>query len=193
MKMISVDAVRPRIRTKDILLTVAFTALTIAAARFSFKLPFTPVLITLQTLTVILAGMVLGSRLGALSQVQYMVIGLAGAPVFSLGIGGPAALLTPSFGYVPGFILAAFLSGWAWEKLGRKGLLNAAISAAMGACAIYLIGVPWLSIFFMITTGKPAEWCATQAVMAGMAPFLGVDACKVAIAATIVAGSRARR
>jgi len=193
MKPSSSIAVRPRIWAKDLLLAFGFTALMVVAARIRLHLPFTPVPVTMQTGAAILSGLILGSRLGAISQLQYMALGLAGVPVFANPLSGPAALMSPSFGYIPGFAIGATLAGWSWQKLGRRGLGNATLAAAFGACAIYATGVPWLAGWYMVTSGWPASVCVIQAWLQGLAPFLGADAVKVAAAAAIAAGMSGRR
>jgi len=194
MRHIRIGAIKSRVQARDVLLTFGFTALTVLAARTSVHLPFTPVPVTMQTLAAILAGMLLGSRLGALSQLQYLALGLAGAPVFANPPhGGPAAVLSPSFGYIPGFVVGAFLAGWSWEKLGRRGLPNAALAGALGAAAIYAAGVPWYTGYLMLTTGRPATECVVRSWLQSAAPFIGVDAFKVAAAAAIVSRLRLRR
>ncbi len=194
MKTIDASAIRSRVEPRSILLVFGFTALTIAAAQTRIPLPFTPVPVTLQTMVAILAGMVLGRKLGAISQAQYLLLGLAGVPIFaSAPFGGPAAVLSPSFGYIPGFILAAYLSGLAWEKLGRRGVKAAMISGLLGAAAIYVVGVPWLACWLFTHTGQPAMHCAVQAWVVGLVPFIGVDALKAVIVAGIVKGVASRQ
>jgi biotin transport system substrate-specific component len=187
------SAIKTRVEPRSIFLTVGFTAATILAARLIVPLPFSPVPVTLQTMAAILAGMFLGKKLGAVSQAQYLLLGLAGAPVFANApFGGPGALLSPSFGYIPGMIAAAYLSGWAWEKSGKKGLKSAATSAALGASAMYLIGVPWLTCWLMVTTGQSAAVCAGHAWLVGFVPFIGADALKVAASAAMVTARKTR-
>jgi biotin transport system substrate-specific component len=74
-------------------------------------IPLPPVPITLQTLFVVLAGALLGGRLGALSQVVYLLLGIIGLPVFHGGKGGLGILLGPTGGYLVGFIAAAYVVG----------------------------------------------------------------------------------
>lgn len=186
MKLTSISAVRTRVNSRNILLVFGFVLLSAVAARTKIHLPYILLPITLQTMVAVLAGLVLGSRMGALSQAQYLAMGLAGAPVFTYPpFGGPAMLLSPSFGYIPGFILGAFVAGLSWEKLGRKGMKNAVISAAFGAAAIYMTGVPWLAGYLMATTGQSASVCVGQAWLTGFAPFVGAEAFKISAAAMI--------
>jgi biotin transport system substrate-specific component len=185
----STKAINTKQMVRSISLAIVFTLITAASAKCRLYVPFTEIPFTLQTMAVVLAGLVLGSRLAALSQFQYMMLGLAGAPVFASGIGGTAAFFMPSFGYVPGFIIGAYLTGLTYEKLGARGFRNAALAGIIGTCAIYLIGTPYLAAWTMIHTGKPALLCAVHAWSAGMAPFIAVDILKAVAAAAIVNGT----
>lgn len=165
-----------------------FAALTALAARMQFHLPFTPVPVTGQVFCVLLAGAVLGARLGFVSQVEYLAAGAAGLPIFAHG-GGPAAVLGPTSGYLVGFPLAALVVGALFgceESRGRGRLFAACLCGVM---VIYLFGAAWY-----------ATWCAAAGATAGMAavfaqsvyPFIGVDAAKAALAAALAPGLRRR-
>src|ERR1051326_5111641 len=106
---------------------VAFiTALTAAAAQISVPLPFTPGPFTFQPMVVLLGAMALGSRLGMTSQILYVMLGIAGAPVFAASPTLPqgiARLLGPTGGYLMAYPVAAFVAGWlAGRGLGRRYL-----------------------------------------------------------------------
>jgi len=90
---------------------VGFALLTVIGAKIRVPLPFTPVPGTLQTIPVLLAGILLGARAGASSQILYLSLGMAGIPVFALAGAGPAYLLGPTGGFLPGFVAAAFVTG----------------------------------------------------------------------------------
>ena len=101
-------------------LSVVFVAvLTAAAAQLSFPLPFTPVPFTIQPMIVLIGAAALGSRLGALSQILYLMLGVAGLPVFAFSPELPqgfARLLGPTGGYLMAYPLAAFVTGWLAER-----------------------------------------------------------------------------
>jgi biotin transport system substrate-specific component len=102
----------------DLALVTTFAALIAACA----LLPAIPVgtlsvPITLQTFGVALAGTVLGARRGFLAVLLYLVVGLAGAPIFAGGMGGLATVARPSFGYLLAFPLAALLTGYLTQKV----------------------------------------------------------------------------
>ena len=90
---------------------VAFVLAITFGAQVAVPLGFTPVPVTLQTLFVILGGVVLGPRLGALAAASYVMIGAAGAPVFSNGAAGLPWLMGPTGGYLLAAPAAAFLAG----------------------------------------------------------------------------------
>src|SRR5690625_5644648 len=99
-----------------------FVALTAIGANITSIVPFLVVggvPITLQTFFAILAGLVLGSRLGAFSMFVYMVLGLAGVPVFAQFSGGFSTILSPTFGFVVSFIIVAYVAGKIRELIDR--------------------------------------------------------------------------
>ena len=115
-------AARPASRGADLALIATFAAF-IAACALLPAIPVggLPVPITLQTFGVALAGAVLGARRGFLAVLLYLVVGLAGAPVFSGGAGGLGMVARPSFGYLVAFPLAALVIGWLTERVLRSG------------------------------------------------------------------------
>ncbi|UOR13997.1 biotin transporter BioY [Halobacillus amylolyticus] len=109
--------------------------------------------ITLQTFFAILAGLILGSRLGALSMFTYMLLGLAGAPIFAQFKGGFAILLSPTFGFIVSFILIAYIAGKMAE---HKRSLAVYISAALLAMATnYIFGTNWMYAAYVLWFDAP--------------------------------------
>ena len=161
------------------LLVVCFALLTWAAARISVPLPMTPVPGTLQTLAVLLAGAILGPRAGAASQASYVLMGLAGLPVFALPGSGPGYLLGPTGGYLVGFVVAAFVVGSVLARPGRRRLLVGVLAFGLGAATIEICGLTWLSVVL----GDPVA-----ALRAGVLPFVLFDLAKVVVATGIHAG-----
>jgi biotin transport system substrate-specific component len=149
-----------------------FCALTAVGAQIQFPLPFSPVPIVLSNFVALLAGLVLGPRRGATSQLVYVLLGAVGVPVFAGFRGGPQILVGPTGGYLVGFVLAAAITGALGER--PAGFSRAAAAAAAGAVVIYITGVPWLAL----TVGIPLQ----RAVVLGVAPFLPGDAVKVVVA-----------
>ena len=112
------------------------TALTALAAQISVPLPFTPVPFTLQPMVVLLGGAALGARLGAASQALYLLLGLAGLPVFAaspLLPQGAARLIGPTAGFLLSYPLAAFVAGWLAERALRSAVSHVARGDGRGA------------------------------------------------------------
>lgn len=132
-----------KIKTRDIILVSMFAALSAIGA--FIKIPVGPAPITLQFLFVALSGVLLGSRLGALSQIVYVVIGLIGIPVFTAG-GGISYIFKPTFGYLIGFIVASYVIGKISETEDRPSLKRLFIATLIGLVISYVIGVPYLYV-----------------------------------------------
>jgi biotin transport system substrate-specific component len=154
--------------------------LTAVGAFIRIPLPYIP--FTLQVLFVFLAGALLGARLGALSQLVYLGLGLAGLPVFAGGA-GPGSVLKPSFGYIVGFILAAYVIGALTQKTPALHFRSTFLKILAGLPLIYLFGVVYFYLNFNFITGKP---CSFGYVLRwGLVIFLPGDVAKAAIAAFI--------
>jgi biotin transport system substrate-specific component len=133
-----------------------FAALMMIVANITAFAPFLTmggVPITLQTFFAILAGLILGSRLGAISMTVYMFVGLAGAPVFAKFGGGFGSIISPTFGFIISFIFVAYIVGKIVEK---NGHLNSYIFAALVGCAInYLFGTNWMYFAYKLWAAAP--------------------------------------
>lgn len=154
-------------------------ALTAVSAQIVIPLPFSPVPFTLQVPVVILSGLLLGVRYGALAQLVYVLIGAVGAPVFALFSGGLGVILGPTGGYLMAYPLAAAVAGLAAGAAvgsNRRRALAFCGGAGLGALAIiYAGGVLWLSFQTQLPLGV--------AVVQGVLPFVVFDLVKVAVAA----------
>ena len=119
------------------------TALTAAAAQISVPLPFTPVPFTFQPMVVLLGGALLGARLGAVSQVLYLSLGVAGLPVFAASVvlpQGPARLLGPTGGYLMAYPFAAYVTGWLAARGFDRRYLTAVIAMGAGLLVVFTCG-----------------------------------------------------
>jgi biotin transport system substrate-specific component len=144
-------------------------------------LPIGPVPIVLQNLFVLLAGLLLGSRYGLTSVLLYLLIGAMGLPVFAGGKGGIVHFFGPTGGYLLGFALAAFATGFLSERLPR-GIAADILAVTAGTVLIYLIGVPWLKVVTQMA------W--TKALTVGMLPFLPGDILKATAAVLLAKPAR---
>ena len=118
---------------------VGFAIFTALCAKARISLPFTPVPITMQTFAVLSAGLLLGRTLGSASMALYLMLGVAGLPLFSLG-GGLSYLAGPTGGYLIGFLLAAYLIGCLTERGWDRSYRRCLAAMLAGELAIYLPG-----------------------------------------------------
>ncbi len=160
---------------RSLALVAGFSLLIALSARVSISLmPLTPVPITGQTFAVLLAGALLGSRLGALTALAYLAEGAAGLPFFHAGNSGLNYLVTATTaGYLLSYPLAAFVTGWLAEQGWDKRFATAVAAMSLGSAIILLSGWAWMSRFMP----------ATVALQKGVLPFLIGDAAKIALAA----------
>lgn len=139
-----------------------------------------PVPITLQTMGIMLAGLILGSRRGALAVLVFLALVAVGLPLLSGGRGGLGVFAGPSAGYLAGFVLGAYVTGWVRERLeGRVPQVAAFFTAAVvgGIGAVYLLGVPVL------------VWRTGANPLASLV-FLPGDLIKAALATAVAVGVR---
>src|SRR5699024_2780446 len=135
-----------------------FIALTAIGANITAIVPFLViggVPITLQTFFAILAGLVLGSRLGAFTMFAYMSLGLAGVPVFAQFTGGLTTVLSPSFGFILSFILVAYIAGKIREKYSHY--VAYLIASLIALIVNYLIGTNWMYVAYQFWFEAPPE------------------------------------
>lgn len=161
-------------------LIALFAALMIVSAQV--KLYFgSPVPVTLQVLVALLAGMTLGARDGALSQLAYIGLVMLNLPV-DAAQAGAAALSGATAGYLIGFVPAAFVAGWLVER-GADRVWQRWLAGIMGIAVIYALGLVMLRAAVGFTWGE--TWAA------GAAPFIGLDLMKAVIAAGLSESGRA--
>lgn len=145
---------------------LGFALLTAVFAQVAIPIPGTPVPVTLQTLAVTMAAFALGGRLGALSMGLYVLIGMAGFPVYANGDGGWEASFGATGGFLLGFILAQPVMAWAARTpdgryAGWRGVVTALV---VGHVVIFTLGVGWLKLSLGVA------WPA--ALDMGLWPFL---------------------
>lgn len=158
---------------RSVALVIAFSLLTALSAQVS--IPLTPVPITGQTFAVLLTGALLGSRLGALAMIVYLIEGASGLPFFTRGQSGWHYLvLSPTAGYLFSYPLAAFVTGYLAERGWDRRFITAVAAMTIGSLLILLSGWAWLAVMLH----SPA-----RAYQAGVAPFLVGDAVKIVLAA----------
>lgn len=102
---------------------------------------------------VLMAGFLLGTKLATVSVIVYLSIGLVGVPVFAAG-GGPAYIFRPGFGFLLGFVLAAFVIGTITEKVGKNHKGMFLMASVAGLVTYYTIGAIYfycINIFYAAT------------------------------------------
>lgn len=173
--------VRSRRLATDVALMLGGVA--VVALLAQVQIPLWPVPVSGQTLGVLLVGASLGARRAVLSMAAYLVLGLAGLPLFAGGDGGAAMVFTPSFGYIIGFVFAAWMIGRLserrWDR--HRGL---ALLGFLGASLVpFLFGVPYLGIV-LASAGMAHD--AGTLLSLGVSPFLVGGIVKWLLAAALM-------
>lgn len=165
-----------KLKTRDITRIGMFTALTAIGAFIT--IPVGPVPITLQSLFVLLSGIVLGSRKAMYSQIAYLLLGLAGLPIFSGFSGGFQHILKPSFGFLIGYIFTAYSIGKITEI--KNTTKNLSLAVLIGTIVLYSIGIPYMYYILNIMLAKNLS--LMQILNMGMFMFIPGDTLKAVIA-----------
>lgn len=161
---------------RNVVLVLGFVALIALAARIRIYTPWTPVPITGQTFAVLLTGAALGSRLGTISLLTYLAIGIVGIPVFASGNSGWDYATGGTGGYLVGFLLAAAAVGWLSERGWDRRYVVAAL--LVGNVLVYVPGLLWLGV------GGFIPW--NQVLAKGLYPFIAGDLVKLTLAALVL-------
>jgi len=164
-----------KFRTVDIAYIGIFAALIAICSWISVP---TTVPFTLQTLGVFLAVGLLGGRRGTLAVLTYLLLGLVGLPVFAGFTGGPGALLSPSGGYLIGFLFTALFL-WAVERITQDKLWKLGLGMVIGLVICYAFGTVWFLAVYPIANEAVGLWTALGWCVF---PFLPFDAVKIALA-----------
>lgn len=171
------SAVFPRSTTLNKALFVASgTAFIALLAQIALPIPGSPIPVTGQTLGVLLVGAGYGSTLGLSTLVTYLLIGIAGAPVFAKGGSGLAHLTGPTGGYLIGMLVASLLVGALAGRKWDQKLRSALPTMLLGDIVIFSFGLYWLHAY----THQSWSWT----ISAGFTPFIIGEVLKIAIAGT---------
>ncbi len=157
---------------RNMTLAALFAALT-AVGTF-LKFPLGVSFVTLQLFFTAMAGVLLGAKWGAVSQLVYVVLGLIGLPIFTLG-GGPGYFLQPSMGFLLGLIPAAWLIGYLTRR--SRTPLRVAAACVAGFAVLYLVGIPYMYLILNVYLDKGMSLWAV--LKAGMLIYLPGDALKI--------------
>jgi biotin transport system substrate-specific component len=176
---------RARAFALDAWLVIAGAA--VVALLAQVEIPLWPVPITGQTLGVIVVGAALGAWRGAAALTTYMLVGLAGLPVFAGFTGTLAAVGKPSFGFVIGFIVSAFVAGWFAERAWDRRPALAFIGFAAASIVPFLFGIPYMAFILNVVMGLDYSFAGLLEV--GLLPFILGGLIKAALAAAIIPGT----
>ena len=163
-------------KTANLTMIGLMTAILCIMGPMSLVIPISPVPISLTNLAIYLAVILLGMRRGTIVTLVYLFIGFVGVPVFSAFTAGPGKLIGPTGGYLIGFIFLALIAGYAVDRFpGKIGWT--ALGMAIGTLVLYILGTAWLAY--------SAGMTFSQALFAGVIPFVLGDAIKIALAIMI--------
>jgi len=168
-RTVEIESSRLLSRTFRIIMFVIFTAI---SAQLAVRLPFTPVPVTMQTLFVALAGILLGSRDGFYAVATYVALGISGIPWFANFSGGPHVLFGPTGGYIAAFPFSAWVAGRFVEAFGMRRA-TVFVGTVMSSILILFSGVVYLAGAF----GLPLH----LALSAGATPFVAVEIFKAGL------------
>ncbi len=173
---------RGKINTTTITQIALFSALQCVVSPFAIVFPFSPVPISLATLMLYLSVYVLGKNKSMISCGIYLLIGLVGLPVFSGFTGGLGKLMGPTGGYLIGYLLLVFISGWFVEKWNNYFMQG--IGMVIGTVLCYFVGSFWLAY--------QSQLNMKTALLSGMLPFLPGDVIKIVCGVLIGTAVRKR-
>ncbi|TYO94616.1 biotin transporter BioY [Desulfallas thermosapovorans] len=180
-----------KLTPRDMALVAMFASLAVVAAllfRFfgGMIVPF-----SLMPFVALLAGGLLGARLGALSMGIYVLMGVLGLPVFEKPpYGGPAYILSPTFGFLLGFILAALVTGLVLHGRTDAGPVRLSLAMLAGLAMIWVVGLPYLYVILNFYMGQSYD--LAKIITLFFVPFIGFDLLKVLAAGVLIRAVGAR-
>lgn len=178
--------VRPTDRARALALDAALVVAgaTVVATLAQVEVPLWPVPITGQTLGVVVVGAALGARRGAAALTTYLFAGLAGLPVFAGFTGTIAAAAKPSFGFILGFVVAAFVAGWFAERAWDRKPLLAFVGFVAASAIPFVFGIPYMALILNGVGG--GAFSVSEILAFGLWPFVVGGLIKAAIAAVLI-------
>ncbi|MGM4891819.1 biotin transporter BioY [Tardiphaga sp. 839_C3_N1_4] len=161
---------------RAVVLAAFGVALLAVSAKINLPLPYVPM--TLQTLVVLMIGAVYGWRLGTLTIIAYLAVGALGLPVFAGPVGGLKPLAGATAGFLSGFVVAAFITGWFSERGWDRSMVRLFVAMAIGHIVIMAMGFAWLA--YGMKLGAEKAW------LVGVMPFLAGALVKNTLGAILV-------
>ena len=176
-----------KLTTYQLTLTAVMAAVICVLGPISIAIPVSPVPISLASMAGYLAVTVLGMKLGTLSCLIYLLLGLVGIPVFAGGSAGAAKLFGPTGGYLIGYLFLALIAGAFVGRFAEnkwKNIAFAALGMILGTIVLYALGTAWLAY----SAGMDFQ----AALWAGVIPFIPGDLVKMVIAVLLGSAVRGR-
>ncbi len=164
-----------KLSIRDLIICSLFASITAILSQIAVPIPFTTVPLTMQVLAVMLCGMLLGSKLGFISQVIYLLIGAIGIPVFAQMSGGPGVIFGPTGGFLVSFPIVAFIVGYFSQQ--HKSKMSVMLGMILGLVTIYIIGTLQFSLITKVSF--------MSGLMACVLPFVFIDLIKIGLAYVI--------
>lgn len=164
--------------TRPLILSALLAALTAVGA--FLRIPLPPSAVTLQFFFTAMAGLLLGPKYGALSQLIYVALGLIGLPVFTMG-GGLGCVLQPTFGFLLGLAPAAWLIGLLTRN--DASAHRVVLACIAGLALLYAVGLPYMGLLLNAYLGQ--KWTLGQVIARGMLLFLPGDSLKIIVCALL--------
>lgn len=164
-------------KTRDLILTAFFAALTCIFSVISIPLPVSPVPFSLSLAAIFLAGALLPKNQAALAQIVYILLGVIGLPVFSKMQGGPGVIAGPTGGYLIAYPIMAYLIALIIEKTGKRNFPVYLLSMLCSLLVCYTLGTLWLA--------AEASLSIPAALAAGVLPFFVFDIVKAVLASLL--------
>lgn len=167
-------------KTMEMVRIALFSGLLCVLAPVAIPVPMSPVPLSLATFVIYLAGMLLGAKQGLLCVLIYLLLGMAGLPVFSGFSGGIGILFGPTGGYLIGYLPCTLIVGWlVGMKPRQKRFFGKIAAMGLGTVACYAFGTVW---FFVVMSGTYTVW---QALLVCVVPYLVFDFVKILAAAAV--------
>ncbi|MDO5860697.1 biotin transporter BioY [Methanobrevibacter sp.] len=168
-----------------VLMSLMMACLTGIMAQIIIPLPWTPVPITAQTFAVLSSGLILGKRYGCLSQILYIVLGVAFIPWFGGMTGGLEIFLGSTCGFFIGFVIASYFIGAIRDKYisARNFKKMTIVIGTANFALIYIPGLIGISLWSLLTQGTAIG--TVDLLMMGLVPFIAGDIVKILGAASV--------
>ena len=178
------ERIRDASTATKLLMSLMMACITGIMAQIIIPLPWTPVPITAQTFAVLCSGLFLGKKYGCLSQILYIVLGVAFIPWFGGMTGGLDIFLGSTFGFFIGFVIASYFVGMITEKYAASRSFRK-MAITIGIANFTLIYIPGLAglALFMSMQGTPVG--IVELLMMGLVPFIAGDIVKILGAASV--------